>query len=130
MGLGLNNPPDGDEPHDDDPVDRGSMLSASPLTNEFFGNDDDDDASTTAHGLTAAGSGARTASATALNRPDNGSDAPPASNTVLNSPVDGSNMEREGDSWDAGATGDDENPLGDGAGGDFSIPPMLQSAFF
>ena len=21
MGLGLNNPPDGDEPHDDDPVD-------------------------------------------------------------------------------------------------------------
>ena len=124
MGPGLNNPPDGDEPHDDNPVDGGSTLSASPLTNDPVGDDDDDDASTFARGSTAAGSDATTASATALDRPVDGSDALPASTTALDLPVDGSNAEREGESWAAGATGDDENPLGDGAGGDFSIPPM------
>jgi hypothetical protein len=110
MGLGLNNPPDGDEPHDNDPVDGGSTLSASPLTNDSVGNDDDNDASTIARGSTAAGSDATTASATALDRPVDGSDAPPASTTALDSPVDGSNAEREGESWAAGATGDVENP--------------------
>ena len=130
MGLSLNNPPNGDEPHDDDRVDGGSTLSALPLTNESVGDDNDNDASTTARGSTAAGSDATTASATALNWPVDGSNAPPASTSALDSPVDGSNVEREGDSWAAGATGDDKNPLGNGAGGDFNIPPMRQSAFF
>jgi hypothetical protein len=130
MGLGLNNPPDGDEPQDDNPVNGGSTLLALPLTNKSVGNDNDDDAPTTARGSTAAGSNATTASATALDRPVDGSNAPPASTSALDSPVDGSNVEREGDSWAAGATGDDENPVGDGTGGDFSIPSMQQSAFF
>ena len=107
MGLGLNNPPDGDELHHNNPVDGGSMLSALPLTNESIG-EDNDDASSTARSLTAAGSNATTASATALDRPVNESDAPPAFTTALNSPVDGSNAEREGNSWAAGATGDND----------------------
>ena len=37
---------------------------------------------------------------------------------------------REGDTLAAGATGDDDNPLSDGAGGDSSIPPVRQSALF
>jgi hypothetical protein len=130
MGLGLNNPSDGDELHDDNPVDGGSTLLALLLTNKFVGNDGNNDASPTACGLTAAESNTTTASATALDRPVDGSDAPSASTTALDLPVDGSDAEREGDSWVAGATGDDENPLGDGAGGDSSIPPMRQSAFF
>ena len=40
MGLGLNNSPDGNEPHDDNPVNGGSLLSALPLTNKSVGNDD------------------------------------------------------------------------------------------
>ena len=83
MGLGLNNPPDGDKPLDNNPVDGGSTLLALPLTKESVGDDDDNDASTTAHGSTAAGSDSTTASATALDRPVNGSDAPPASTTAL-----------------------------------------------
>ncbi len=130
MGLGLNNSPNGDEPHDNDPVDGGSTLLASPLTNKSIGDDDNDDASSTACGLTTAGSDATAASATALDRPVNGSNSPPASTTALDSPVDGSIAAREGDTLAAGATGDNNNPLGDGAGGDSSIPPMQQSAYF
>ena len=130
MGLGLNNSPDGNEPHDDNLVDGGSTLSASPLTNKSVGGDDNDDASSTARFSTAAGSNATTASATALDQPVNGSDAPPSSNTTLDSPFDGSVAAREGDTLAAGATGDDDNPLGNGTGGDSSIPPMQQSAYF
>jgi hypothetical protein len=130
MGLNPNNPPDGNELHHNNPVDNGSTLLALPLTNKSVCGNDDNDVSPTACGLTAAESNATTASATALDRPVNGSDAPPASTTALDSPVDGSNAEWEGDSWAAGATGDDENPLGNGARGDSSIPPMQQSAFF
>jgi hypothetical protein len=82
MGLGLNNPPDGDKPHDDDPVNGGSTLSASPLTNKSIDDDDDDDASSTARGSTAAERNATTASATPLDRPVDESDAPPASTTA------------------------------------------------
>ena len=130
MGLGLNNPPGGNELLDDDPVDGGSTLSALPLTNESVGDDDDDDASAIACGLTAAGSDATTASATALDRLVDGSDAPPATTTALDSLVDGSVAAREGDTRAAGATGDDDNPRDDGAGGDSSIPPMRQSALY
>ena len=88
-------PPDGDKPHDDNPVDGGSTLLALPLTNKSVGANNNGDASSTACGSTAAGSDATTASTTALDRPVNGSDAPPASTTALDSPVDGSNAERE-----------------------------------
>jgi hypothetical protein len=96
MWLGLYNPPDGDEPHDDNPVNGGSTLSASPLTNKSVGNNDNGDASPTARGSIAPGSDATTASATALNRLIDGSNAPPASNTALDLLVNGSNAEREG----------------------------------
>ena len=130
MGLDLNNPPDGDKPHKDNLVDGGLTLSALRLINESGGNDGYDDASPTARSSTAAGSNATTTSATALDRPVDGSNTPPASTTALDLPVNGSDAEREGDSWAAGATGDNENPLGDGAGGDSSIPPMQQSDLF
>jgi hypothetical protein len=68
MGFGLNNPLDGNAPHDDNRVNGGSTLLASPLTNKSVSDNKDDDASPTAHGSTAAGSNATTTSTTALDR--------------------------------------------------------------
>jgi hypothetical protein len=89
-------------------------------------DDDNDDVSPTACGLTAAGSNTTNASATALGRPVDGSNAPPASTTSLDLPVNGSNAPRDGDAFAVGATGNDENPLGNSAGGDSSnIQPFF-----
>ncbi len=92
--------------------------------------EDVDDPSPTALSRTADGSDATTASTTALGHLVDGSDAPPASATALYSSVDGSDVTREGEAVAAGAVGDDDTPVGNGATGDSSIPPMRKSTLF
>ncbi len=67
---------------------------------------------------------------TALNLPVDGSNAPPASTTTLGVPVGGSDAMREGELVAAGALGEEETPIGNGAMGDSSIPPIQQSTLY
>jgi hypothetical protein len=137
LGLKKNNPPGDAETSDDDRVDSGSaslaltMLSKADKESDALADGNKDDgASPTALGWTANGSNATNASTTALVLPVDGSDAPPASTTTLGMPVGGSNATREGELAAAGAISEEETPVGNGATGDSSIPPMQQSTLY
>jgi hypothetical protein len=137
LGLKRNNPPGDAETSNNNWVDGGSaspaltMLSkADEESSASADGNEDDGASPTALGRTANGSNATNASTTALNLPVDGSDAPPVSTTTLGMPVGGSNATREGESAAPGAIGEDETPVGNGATGDSSIPPMQQSTLY
>ncbi len=138
LGLKRNQPPPGDaETSNDNRVDGGSASPALVTLSEADKESDaladgnkDDGASPTALGWTANGSNATNASTTALDLPVNGSDAPPASTTTLGMPVGGSDATREGELVAAGAVGEEETPVSNGAMGDSSTPPMQQSTLY
>jgi hypothetical protein len=137
LGLERNNPPGDAETSNDNRVDGGSASPASTALSEadkesdaLADGDKDNGASPTALGWTANGSDATNALATALDLPVNGSDAPPASTTTLGVPFGGSDATREGELAAAGAVGEEQTPVGKGATGDSSIPPMRQSALY
>jgi hypothetical protein len=137
LGLERNNPPGDAETSNDDWVDGGSASPALTTLSEadkesdaLADGNEDDDASPTALGWMANGSNATNASTTALDLLVDGSDAPPTSTTTLGVLVGGSNATREGESAAAGAIGEEETPVGNGATGDSSIPPMQQSTLY
>ncbi len=137
LGLKRNNPPGDVETSNDDRVDGGSASLALTTLSEADKESDaladgnkDNGASPTALGWTANGSDATNASATALDLPVDGSDASPASTTTLGVPVGGSDATREGELAAAGAVGEEETPISNGAMGDSSIPPMQQSTLY
>ncbi len=123
VGSKNNNPPGNAELLSDNHV-NGSAASLVFLLFVELDEDNDDYGASTS--LTANGSNATVASASALDRSVDGSNAPPASTTALGSLANGSNLSEEGDAMDAGSGGNKEAPIGNGATGDSSIPPMQQ----
>jgi hypothetical protein len=137
LGLKRNNPPGDAETSNNNWVNGGSASPASMTLSKtdkesdaFADGDKDNGTSPTAYGWTANGSNATNASTTALDLPVDGSDSPPASTTTLGVLVGGSNAMRDGELAAAGAVGEEETPIGNGATGDSSIPPMQQSTLY
>jgi hypothetical protein len=96
----------------------------------FIELDKDNDNDGTLTSLTANGSNATMASATALDYLVNGSNALLASITALGFPANGSHLTEEGDATGADSGGNKEVPIDNDATGDSSIPPMQQSIFY
>jgi hypothetical protein len=137
LGLERNNPPGDAEISNNNWVDGGSaspvsvtLSKADKESDALADGEEDDGASPTSLGWTASGSNATNASTTALNLLVDGSDAPPASTTTLDVPVSRSNATSEGELAAAGVVGEEETPVGKGATGDSSIPPMQQATLY